>query len=382
MPLPRCSAAGSAGVEAVRSVGVRPPERKGRRARLQTKAETRAKCRAERGSLPVPGFARVPPKRTGRCRRRQTKEELSGLGRRSRVRPRVPPKAQAVPVTDLNQIDPRMSPREYTRFASLITDRLGIRMTGEKIFMLQGRLTRRLRHLRLASFREYLDYLQNSPGADEEYLHFVSAVTTNKTDFFREPAHFDYLVASVLPELDRRVPYPRPWRLALWCAGCSSGQEAYTQAMILGEYAACRPGFDFAILATDVSESVLRQARDGIYKKENAQPIPAALRARYLRSSRDPARHLVRVVPGLRRKISFHTLNFMDDSYSLRDIFDVIFFRNVMIYFDRSTQEAVIGKLCRHLAPGGWLFVGNSESLAGLRVPVRLVAPAVFRKCG
>ena len=271
-----------------------------------------------------------------------------------------------------------LSPQSFARFAQFITTELGIKMSQAKVPMLQSRLVRRLRHLQLGSLEEYQEYLFHSPGAREELVHFIDAVTTHKTDFFREPQHFDYLVRAALPELNRN--YGRTdWRLKLWCAGCSSGEEPYTLAMVLSEYARQQPGFDFSILATDISTKVLNHAQAGIYDAERVEPVPLALRHRYLLRSNDPARQLVRITADLRSKVRFHRLNFMDADYGVKEMFDLIFFRNVMIYFDKSTQEAVIQKLCRNLRPGGYLFVGHSESLAGLNIPVSLAASAVFR---
>jgi len=164
--------------------------------------------------------------------------------------------------------------------------------------------------------------------------------------------------------------------MKLWCAGCSSGEEPYTQAMVLSEYAKQQSGFDFAILATDISTKVLEHARLGIYDVSRMDPIPMPMRKNYLMHGKDK----IRIVPELRRKISFHQLNFMDDDYAVKDEFEVIFFRNVMIYFDKSTQEAVINKLCRNLKVGGYLFAGHSESLAGLDIPVTSIGSAVYRK--
>jgi chemotaxis protein methyltransferase CheR len=273
-----------------------------------------------------------------------------------------------------------LSAESFTRFADFITRELGIKMNETKVSMLQSRLMRRLRHLGLSSLDDYQEYLFNSPNADEERIHFIDAVTTNKTDFFREPQHFDYLTRTAIPNLASRYGAGGTWRFKLWCAGCSTGEEPHTQAMVLGEYARQNSGFDFVILATDISTRVLAHARRGIYEEERIEPVAMALRQRYLLRSKNAAQPLVRVVPELRRRIHFHRLNFMDADYNVRDQFDVIFFRNVMIYFDKPTQEAVINKLCRNLKPGGYLFAGHSESLAGLNIPVTPVASAVFRK--
>ena len=266
----------------------------------------------------------------------------------------------------------------FEKFSRFITLKLGIKMPPEKMSMLQSRLQRRLRELNLTSLEAYQDFLFHSPQAAEELNHFFDAVTTNKTDFFREAEHFDYLAGTALPKLDPGAA--RPWQFKLWCAGCSSGEEPYTLAMVLSEFTLTRPRFDFSILATDISTRVLQHAQQAVYDEARIAPVDLPLRKKYLLRSRDPQQARVRVIPELRQKIRFQPLNFMDDHYPVRDTFEVIFFRNVMIYFSKETQEAVIGKMCRNLAPGGYLFVGHSESLTGLKIPVGPVGPAVYRK--
>jgi chemotaxis protein methyltransferase CheR len=266
-----------------------------------------------------------------------------------------------------------LSPESFARFARFITSELGIKMPESKMSMVQSRLLRRIRELGFDSVERYGEYFFQSADAAEERIHLINAITTNKTDFFREPAHFDYLVDTVLPQYHEG-------RLKVWSAGCSSGEEPYTLAMVLSEYGRRSRGFDFSILATDVSTRVLEWAQTGIYDESAIDAIPAAFRREYLLRSKNSGQTQVRIVPGLRRKVSFHRLNFMDAEYGIRDMFDIVFFRNVMIYFDRSTQEAVINKMCRHLVPGGFLFVGHSESLAGLDIPVMPVRASILRK--
>ncbi len=273
-----------------------------------------------------------------------------------------------------------LSRESLSRFCQFITDELGIKMSPAKLPMLQSRLQRRLRELQIPTLEAYQAFLFGSPEGESERVHFIDAVTTNKTDFFREPQHFDYLTRTALPALDPDPTGLRPWPLKVWCAGCSSGEEPYTLAMVLSEFAVQRRGTDFSLLATDISTRVLEHAARGIYPIERIAPIASMLRAKYLLRSKDPERQEVRLVPELRRRIAFHRLNFMDDDYGVKDQFEVIFFRNVMIYFDKPTQEAVINKLCRHLLPGGFLFVGHSESLAGLDIPVSCVNTAVYRR--
>jgi len=267
----------------------------------------------------------------------------------------------------------RLSPESFARFAQFITGELGIKMPQSKISMVQSRLLRRVRELGFDSVERYGEYFFESEHGADERTHLINAITTNKTDFFREPKHFEYLVDTVLPQY-------REERFLAWSAGCSSGEEPYTLAMILNECARVWRSFDYAVVATDVSTRVLERARSGIYDETVIAPIPMELRRRYLLRSRDRGKSLVRVVPALRARVQFRQLNFMDASYALDGMFDVVFFRNVMIYYDRPTQEAVIRKICRHLAPGGYLFVGHSESLTGLDIPVEPVHLAVFRK--
>ncbi len=253
-------------------------------------------------------------------------------------------------------------------------------MPPAKLTMLQSRLQRRMRELQIHSLDEYEERLFAEGSASGELIHFFDIVTTNKTDFFREPQHFDYLVRKALPTLAKENRLESRWNFKLWCAGCSSGQEVYTLGMTLSEYAAAQRGFSFSMLATDISTRILQQAQRAIYTEEVIAPVPMELRRKYLLRSADKARQLVRVGPELRQKVKFGRLNFMDANYGIREEFDVIFFRNVMIYFDKPTQEAVINRQCKNLRPGGYLFISHSESLAGLNVPLEVVGNSVFRK--
>jgi len=271
-----------------------------------------------------------------------------------------------------------LSPASFARFAGFVTSELGIKMPESKLTLVQSRLLRRVRDLRLGSLEQYAEYFFAGANSQERE-HFINAITTNKTDFFREPEHFTYLYDTVLPAASR-ASFRGRTRFTAWSAGCSSGEEPYTLAMVLAEYSSSQSGFDFAILGTDISTHVLAAARNGIYQEPQILPIPPELRKKYLLRSRGQGEPLVRVAPELRKKISFHQLNFMAGDYAIRDTFDVVFFRNVMIYFDRRTQETVIHKICRNLAPGGYLFAGHSESLAGLDIPVKPVGTSIYRK--
>ena len=250
-------------------------------------------------------------------------------------------------------------------------------MPEAKHIMLQSRLQKRLRALQMPSFSEYVDYVF-SPAGSTEIVHMMDVVSTNKTDFFRENQHFEYLLDTVLPELHDIC---RQNFVKVWSAGCSSGEEPYTLAMVMSEYASKVKGFDFSILGTDLSTIVLDKAVTAIYPEERVDVIPYDLKKKYLLRSKDRTKPTVRIVPELRRKTNFMRLNFMDDTYhEVPNNFDIVFCRNVLIYFDRPTQEAVINKLCRHLRSGGFFFLGHSESAAGINVPLKQLKPTVFRR--
>ncbi len=248
-----------------------------------------------------------------------------------------------------------------------------------KKIMLQSRLQKRLKTLGCRSFEEYCDYVFSSEGA-LEIVQMIDVVSTNKTDFFREPAHFDHLVEHILPKL--RAPFSETSTkpLNVWSAGCSTGEEPYTIAMVLNEYAAQMRNFSFHITATDISTRVLAHARKAVYAEAKIEPVPVSLRKKYLLRSKDPEKALIRIHPVLREKIYFHRINFMDDAFDLSKKFDIIFCRNVVIYFDLQTQKKLFSKFADFLAPQGYLFIGHSETLNGLDVPFQPVAPTIYQR--
>jgi chemotaxis protein methyltransferase CheR len=286
--------------------------------------------------------------------------------------------AQAAPDRTMSAHDESMSAKDYARLCDLIYQEAGIHLNSEKKTMLEARVRRRLKVLDLASYKLYCDYLFGRQGLKDEILHLIDVVTTNKTDFFREPKHFDFLTATALPELAARNRLGRP--LLIWSAGCSTGEEPYTLAMVLSEYQRTHPAFRFRILATDVSTTVLAKADRGVYTTDVVAPVPAALKLKYFLRSRDRSSNQVRVAPELRHLIEFRRLNFMDSDYGVTEKADAIFCRNVIIYFDRPTQERILGNLAQHLVPGGYFFVGHSETLHDMHLPLAPVAPALYRK--
>ncbi|WP_246556047.1 CheR family methyltransferase [Desulfonema magnum] len=285
-----------------------------------------------------------------------------------------------------------MPDKIFFRFSAFIHNELGIKMPEVKKTMLQARLQKRLRKLGITTFEEYYDYVFSPRGIEKELPNMIDVVTTNKTDFFREPQHFDYLTQTVLPWLIRRNraflktdddPVSALRKTAMiWSAGCSSGEEPYTLAMVLSDFAFRYPGFTYSILATDISTKVLKKAILGIYDHERVEPVPLRFRKRYLLKSKDKTKDIVRIVPELRAAVKFRRLNLMEKSLCIRETMDIIFFRNVLIYFDRTTQESVLNRLCYHLRPEGFMFMGHSETLNSLDVPLIPVATAVYRKIG
>lgn len=280
------------------------------------------------------------------------------------------------------QIDgDQLSVRDFRRLASVIEDYCGIRMPQSKKTMVEGRLRRRVRALGMESLRDYCRILFDEGRLDQEMVNLIDAVTTNKTDFFREVVHFSYLVNVALPDLLTRTPragIDRP--LKIWSAACSVGAEPYTLAMVLDDFGQKVRGFHFSVLATDICTEVLDTALDAVYPREMVEPVPPAMRKRYLLRSRDRARPVVRVASEIRTKVHFARLNLMDDRYPVPDDMDIVFCRNILIYFDKPTQEAVVRRLAGHLRPGGYFFVGHTESVAGFSLPLKPVATAVFQK--
>jgi chemotaxis protein methyltransferase CheR len=267
---------------------------------------------------------------------------------------------------------------DFARLRDLIYSESGIALGAGKKVMLEGRIRRRLKALAIDSFRRYCGYLFSDRGRRDELVHLIEVVTTNKTDFFREPRHFEFLSSTVLPKLAEMGACPRP--VLAWSAGCSTGEEPYTLAIVLSEFAEAHPGFRFRILATDISAAVLGKAEMAIYTAESAAPISPALRKKYLLRSRDRSSDRLRVVPELRRLVEFRQLNFMSTDYGLTAPADAIFCRNVLIYFDRPTQQEILRRLSACLAPQGYLFIGHSETVREMDLPLEPVAPAVYRR--
>lgn len=276
-----------------------------------------------------------------------------------------------------------LSQRRFRQIATLIEERVGIRLPPAKRSMVEGRLRKRALGLGMADVDAYCAALFDQGLLADEYQHIVDLVTTNKTDFFREPEHFEFLAQVAVPEV-LALPGRTRQPVKLWSAAASTGAEAYTLAMVMAEQARAGqvpPGF--RILATDVSTQVLEAGHRAIYPAAMLAPVPAALRQRHTLRPRDPERQELRMAPELRAAVTFRQLNLMEERYAVDRDMDVIFCRNVLIYFEPPVQQAVLKRLCAHLRPGGFLVVGHAESAAGGGLPgMRPVRPTVWQREG
>lgn len=272
----------------------------------------------------------------------------------------------------------QLSQRDFEKVALYVKGHAGIRLPPVKKAMVEGRLRRRVRALGFPDFHSYCAFVFEENGLSSEGDFIIDAITTNKTDFFREPDHFRFLSTVALPELahGERIGFTEP--LQVWSAAASIGAEAYSLAMVAADFGLQHRGFRFSILATDICSEVLEKAVVAIYPEDIIAPIPPAMRQRYLLRSRDRSRAEVRIVPELRQRVQFARQNLNDPVYAVPKTMHVVFCRNVLIYFDKAMQEAVLSRICDCLLPGGYLFIGHSETIAGLSLPLRQVAPTIF----
>ena len=266
-----------------------------------------------------------------------------------------------------------MRDSEFEFIRTVVYERSRIQLGPDKRELVSARVGKRLRETQIPSLGEYCTLLQ-SPAAEEELGHLIDAISTNHTFFFREAAHFDFLREVAVPALALKSGHGRFY---VWSAASSSGEEPYSIAMTLSECLGQKP---WHVEATDISGRILKRASAAIYREEILDRIPAATLRTHFQRGTGPQDGNYRVKPALRERVSFHQLNLLEGEPPFRDPFHVIFCRNVMIYFDRPTQEELVARLARRLLPGGYLFVGHSESLTAIRHGLRLVKPAIYQK--
>lgn len=263
-----------------------------------------------------------------------------------------------------------LTPTQFARITGMLYDHSGIRMREGKEGLVRARLAKRLRALNLSDYDAYLSYVEKEPDRTE-FAEMIDVLTTNKTSFLRESSHFDFLRDEVFPTLSGPV--------RLWSAGCSSGEEPYTLAMLMQETFENAAARDVRVLATDISHRVLATAKAGSYSAEIMADVPAAWLKRYWTRRTDGGRDVYEASAALRKLVHFAKLNLME-KWPMQGPFDAILCRNVMIYFDKGTQQKLVERYHALLKPGGYLFVGHSESLTGLAHRFKYVQPAVYVK--
>lgn len=269
---------------------------------------------------------------------------------------------------------PKLTPTQFNRLGQFIHTNYGIQMPESKKVLLEGRLQKRLKENNLKDFTQYIEFLFSKQGLASELQHFVDAVSTNKTDFYREPHHFKFLREEYLPEFAKVSNHVK-----IWSAAASSGEELYTLAIELREFMEDHKGFSYEMLGTDISREILLRAAKGVYEEKRVEIIPLHIKRKYFLKSKNKERKNVKVTKVLQQNLRLKTLNLMGSLSSVPGDFDLIFCRNVLIYFNRKIQEKVINNLCGKLKPGGFIFLGHSESITGITAPLTQIAPTIYK---
>lgn len=271
-----------------------------------------------------------------------------------------------------------LSDREYKKFSDLIYEKSGINLHQGKRELLKARLSKVLRQFQFGSVGEYYDYLMNDTSGDA-LIPLLDVISTNLTAFLREPKHFEFLSGTVAPELSLPGESRRAKEIRIWCAGCSSGEEAYSIAITMLDALPENRHKDLRILGTDLSTRMLQLAERGVYEAQRVEKIPYDLRRRFFQKGEKRWRGYYRVKPHVRNLVRFQRLNFVEP-FSFSEEFDIVFCRNVMIYFDKETQERLVNRFYEVMGNTGFLFIGHSESLTGITHRFRYVRPSVYKK--
>jgi chemotaxis protein methyltransferase CheR len=273
-----------------------------------------------------------------------------------------------------------ISDREFQRFRALVSLQTGIALSESKRQLVCSRLGKRLRHYGYATFGEYYEHLMERDPDGLELLRMINAITTNKTDFFREAHHFAFFGSEVLARLAAQADTGTARRLRVWSAGCSSGEEPYSIALTLLESLPHPGSWDVRILASDIDTEMLAQGEEGVYPEDRLVTVAPTLQERYFVRGRGAQAGLVRIRRAARELVAFRRINLRHDSWPIRASFDCIFCRNVIIYFDRALQQTVVRRLVGLLKPGGYLFLGHSESLLGMQLGLKSLGHTVYQK--
>ena len=269
----------------------------------------------------------------------------------------------------------KIGDKEFSKLSLFIEKEVGIKLPPVKRSLLESRLQKRLKLHNMKDFSEYVNFVFHSESGAVEVIEMIDAITTNKTDFMRESAHFEYMVNFALPELVSSRA-----EINLWSAACSSGQEPYNMAMFMEEFIDRNRSVPYSVTATDISKSSLEKARKAIYLKRDIEIVSEKFKKKYFLRSKDPSKNEVRIKSSIRNKVQFRPINLMKDEYGLNKKFDIVFCRNVLIYFNKENQANVIRRILNHMTDGAYLFLGHSESLAGMRENLVSVGASIYRK--
>ena len=273
-----------------------------------------------------------------------------------------------------------LSNKEFELFRGLIYKTSGINLTGSKKELVKARLSKRLTKTGIGSFEQYYKFVTRHDKNGEELVHLLDSISTNKTDFFREGKHFDFLNTKLLPDLIQKKEKEKNKTIRVWCAASSSGEEPYTLAITILNHINPNDGWNIKILATDISTKILQRAIKGIYTKDSLKGIsPAIVSAHFKRVVIDKS-NCFQAKDHLKEIITFRRFNLMAPNFPFRNPFDFIFCRNVMIYFDTETQHKLILKFYNCLPKDGYLFIGHSETLAKKTHGFKYTQPAVYQK--
>jgi len=266
---------------------------------------------------------------------------------------------------------------EFARLRDLIHKRFGINLTEQKRSLLVGRLQKLMRKLNLPTFASYYDYLSNDK-TEGSLSELVDLISTNHTYFNREKDHFDFFSRTALPTVIEKLKRENRKDLRIWCAGCSSGEEPYTLLMLMKEYLGSEyNSWDAGILATDISDRALTLARRGCYSTDRVMQLPEQLRRKYFTPAGSDE---MAVVEQIKKEATFRRFNLMNTTFPFKKPFQMIFCRNVMIYFDQPTREALVNRYHQCTEPGGYLFIGHSETLGRSQTLYRYLQPALYQK--
>ncbi len=265
-----------------------------------------------------------------------------------------------------------LTEREFLNISRLAYEKFGLQLKPEKYELVTARLGKKVRAAGCRSFQEYYQRVVDD-RTGEALIELIDALATNFTNFLREPAHFEFLLKEVLPECAARD------RLAIWSTACSTGEEPYSIAFSVLDALAGGARPQLRILATDISSKALAEARRGVYPAAKLESLPPGWRRAFFLRGDGKWNGWYRVKPEIARQIEFRRINLIEPGSDL-ELFRVIFCRNVMIYFDKPTQQKLVGRLAAHLEPGGYLFIGHSESLTGIEHPLAYVRPTIYRR--